>query len=62
MYAAARPRLVNGAVTRTPWRVRVWAYEVRNGVRIPMEGEVTWLLPEGSNPYWRGRIITVGYE
>jgi hypothetical protein len=62
MYAAARPRLVNGAVTRTPWRVRVWAYEVRNDVRIPMEGEVTWLLPEGSNPYWRGRIITVGYE
>jgi hypothetical protein len=62
MYAAARPRLVNGAVTRTPWRVRVWAYEVRNGVRIPMEGEVTWVLPEKSYPYWRGRIITVGYE
>jgi hypothetical protein len=58
----ARPRLVDGAVTRTPWRVRVWGYEMRNGVRIPRDGEVAWVLAEGAYPYWRGRIITISYD
>jgi hypothetical protein len=62
-YASARPRIVDGAVTRMPWRARVWAYTARDdGVRIPLEGEVEWVLPGGPYPYWRGRITNIEYE
>jgi hypothetical protein len=60
--AAARYRTVNGALEATPWQGRYWAYEVRDGMRIPLEGEVAWQLSEGPLPYWRGRITQIGYE
>lgn len=31
-------------------------------MRVPMEAEVAWLLPEGPLPYWRGRITKLSYE
>jgi hypothetical protein len=31
-------------------------------MRIPLEGEVAWMLPEGQEPYWRGRITNLTYE
>ena len=62
IYASARPRIVDGTVTRMPWRARVWAYDARDGVRIPLEGEVAWVLPDGPYPYWRGRITSIEYR
>lgn len=32
---------------------------VRDGMLVPLEGEVAWLLPEGPKPHWRGRIISL---
>ena len=29
---------------------------------VPLDGEVSWLLPEGPKPYWRGRITRLDYE
>jgi hypothetical protein len=29
---------------------------------VPIEAEVAWLLPEGARPYWRGRIVDIGYD
>jgi hypothetical protein len=46
----------------TPWQVRFWNYAIRDGMRVPIEGEVAWMLPEGARPYWRGQITTVTYE
>lgn len=60
--AEARGRTVGGAVIPTPWEGRWSHYELRDGMRIPLEGEVAWLLPEGPKPYWRGRITDIGYE
>lgn len=60
--ADSRGRTVNGAVVPTPWEGRMWHYEVRDGLHIPLEAEVAWLLPEGRKPYWRGRITAIGYE
>ena len=51
-----------GAVVPTPWQGRMSNYEVHDGMRIPLEGEVAWVLPEGPAPYWRGRIISLNYE
>jgi hypothetical protein len=62
VHADARGRTVNGAVVPTPWEGRMWHYEVRDGLHIPLEAEVAWLLPEGRKPYWRGRITAIGYE
>lgn len=62
MRAEARGRTVNGAVVATPWEGRMWGYEWRGGMRVPMQGEVAWLLPEGPLPYWRGRISRLDYE
>ena len=60
--ATARYRTVNGALVATPWHGRFWAYGLRDGMRIPLEGEVAWHLPEGPWPYWRGRITSIAYE
>jgi hypothetical protein len=60
--AEARGRTVGGKVFPTPWQGRFWNYAVRDGMRVPLDGEVAWLLPEGEKPYWRGRITSVIYE
>jgi len=60
--AEARSRTVGGTVVPTPWHGRVWNYAIRDGMRVPLDGEVAWLLPEGVKPYWRGRITTLSYE
>ena len=53
---------VDGEPEFAPWQGRFWAYEIRDGIRIPLEGEVEWLLPGGPLPYWRGRITEISYE
>lgn len=60
--AEARGRSVGGSVVPTPWEGRWSRYEMRDGMRIPVEGEVAWQLPEGPKPYWRGHITRIGYE
>lgn len=45
----------------TPWQGRYGDYELRDGMLIPLEGEVAWLLREGPKPYWRGRIRRIEY-
>ena len=60
--AEARGRTVAGAVIPTPWEGQWSNYELRDGICVPTEGEVAWVLPEGSKPYWRGRIKSIRYE
>lgn len=62
VYAEARYRAVDGTLVATPWKGTFSAYEVHHGLRIPMEGEVAWQLPEGPLPYWRGRMTEITYE
>ena len=60
--AETRGRAVGGEVVPTPWRGRFWNYEERGGMRVPLDGEVAWLPPEGEKPYWRGHITEIFYE
>lgn len=62
IFTPARARLIGGRAVPNPWRGRFWNYEVRGGMRIPLAGEVEWVLPEGPQPYWRGRITDIGYD
>ena len=56
---SARGRTVAGVIVPTPWEGRFWGYADRNGVAVPIEGEVAWLLPDGPKPYWRGTITAI---
>lgn len=60
--AEARHRRVNGRLEATVWEGRFWNYEMRDGLLIPLNAEVSWLLPEGPKPYWRGRIEHIDYQ
>jgi hypothetical protein len=60
--AEARGRAVGGEIVPTPWQGRFWNYEERGGMRVPLDGEVAWLPPEGEKPYWRGHITEIRYQ
>lgn len=60
--AEARGRAVGDEVIPTPWEGRWSNYEQRDGILIPLEGEVSWILPDGPKPYWRGRITGIRFE
>ena len=57
--AASRARLVGGVSRPAPWQGRFWNYALRHGLRVPLQGEVAWLLPGGAMPYWRGRVTAL---
>jgi hypothetical protein len=61
MRAEARGALIDGVNVPTPWEGRWNRYELREGMRVPIEGEVAWMLPAGPWPYWRGRITRIAY-
>lgn len=61
VYTPARYRDVNGEGVPTPWEGHFRGYERMDGVMVPREGEVAWILPEGRLTYWRGRVVGVGY-
>jgi hypothetical protein len=60
--AALRYRTVDGRQVPTPWSGRFWDYERVHGMMVPRRGEVGWVLPEGRQPYWRGRVTELDYE
>jgi hypothetical protein len=62
VYTPARGRDVAGHTVPTPWQGRFSRYARRGGLRIPLAGEVEWLLPEGPQLYWKGEITAVAYD
>jgi hypothetical protein len=62
LRAEARGRTVGDAVIPTPWEGEWSNYQLRDGMLIPTEGEVAWVLPDGPKVYWRGRITSPNCE
>ena len=62
VQAQERFRAVDGKLVPTLWQGKFSAYSWRDGMRIPMQGEVAWLLADGPRPYWRGSLTGVSYE
>jgi hypothetical protein len=62
VFTPDRARDVNGRGVSTPWQGRWFEYEEHGGMRIPVRGEVEWILSEGPQVYWRGRITEISYE
>lgn len=61
IHAPNRYREIKGKQVATPWQGRFWDYQRRNGMLIPLSGEVAWQLPEGEKPYWRGKITSIDH-
>lgn len=59
--ADARGRMVRRRFEPTPWQGRFWNYQDREGMKVPLDGEVAWVLPEGPRPYWRGHLTDIEY-
>lgn len=60
--AEDRPMMEKDGIRPMPWEGR-WTGEIKvDGMRVPREGEVAWLFPEGRKPYWRGRATRIRYE
>lgn len=62
VYAEARERVVGGKTENRPWEGRFFDYHEVDGMMIPMQGEVSWILEKGRKPYWRGTITSIAYE
>jgi hypothetical protein len=60
--AEARGRTVGGKTVPTPWQGRFSHHAMQHGMRVPLEGEVAWLRPDGPHPYWRGRVTRIEYD
>ena len=59
VYSDDRPRTTIGTTADTPWRGRFSNYQRHNGMMIPVDGEVEWILPDGALPYWRASIVEI---
>jgi hypothetical protein len=62
VYADERHRRVDGGFEPTPWSGYWSDYRTRDGMRIPMAGEVVWHLPDGDLNAWRGRVTGISYD
>ncbi len=62
VHADARYREVDGEQVATPWAGRFWDYQRCDGVLVPIEGEVAWVLADGARPYWRGTIERIAFD
>ena len=62
IYSPGRFRDVNGVGVPTPWICRLDEWGRVDGFRVPLAGEVAWLLPEGDLVYWRARISEIRFE
>lgn len=60
--AESRGRLVNDVPSGAPWQGRFWNYAVRDGMQVPLEGEVAWVMPDGIKPYYRGKLTSLTFE
>lgn len=62
VYTPARFRDVDGEAMPTPWAGIHRNYAHRDGMMVPLDGEVEWILPEGKFSYFRGTIRDIEYE
>ena len=63
MRAEARCyRVVGDKSMFMPWVGNFREYTVRDGIQIPLEGEVGWEHPEGLRLYFKGKITKISYE
>jgi hypothetical protein len=62
IYSAGRWGLFAGEYQHVPWEGHFRKYEVRDGMRVPTEGEVGWYTSGEWQSIWKGTITEISYE
>jgi hypothetical protein len=57
-----RYRDVKGTPVLTPWVGHHRDYERMGDMMIPTSGDVAWVLADGPQPYWRGRLVAATFD
>ncbi|WP_088287482.1 DUF6920 family protein [Ideonella sp. A 288] len=60
--AEARGGMVGKIMVQAPWEGRFSNYQARDGMSVPLAGEVAWMRPEGRKVYFKGTVTQVHYE
>ncbi len=61
VFTEGRYREIDGEYSLTPWAGQFRLYEERSDMRIPVEAEVAWQLPDGDFTYWKAQISSIDY-
>ena len=62
IYSSGRFGRFDGEYKQVPWEGHFRAYQIREGMRIPMYGEVGWYEDETLNLVWKGDLLDVEYQ
>jgi hypothetical protein len=60
IFTPARWGRFEAGYEQRPWEGLFRAYEERNGLRVPVEGEVGWYVDGVWQSVWKGRVL--GFE
>jgi hypothetical protein len=60
--AEVRGAMVGKSILMIPWEGRWSDYQLRDGMTVPLTGEVAWLWPEGRRAYFRARVTSLRYD
>ncbi len=60
--AEARSAGVGKESVMVPWEGGFSNYQVRDGMTVPLAGEVAWVRPQGRKPYFLGTVNSLTYE
>ena len=60
--AEARGAMVGKEMVMLPWEGNWSNYQTRDGMTVPLTGEVAWVRPEGRKPYFIGTVTSLTYE
>ena len=62
IYSPGRWGRFDGEYMQTPWEGHFQAYQERDGMLVPAEGEVGWYSSGAWQSVWTGRIVDASYE
>ena len=62
IYSSGRFGRFDGEYKQVPWEGHFRDYQIREGMRIPMYGEVGWYEDETLNLVWKGDLLDVEYQ
>ena len=60
--AEARGGMVGKTLVQAPWEGRFSNYQIRDGMSVPLAGEVAWMRPEGRKAYFKGSVSQLSHE
>lgn len=60
--AEARGAKVGKEMVTLPWEGNWSNYQVRDGMTVPLTGEVAWVHPQGRRAYFLGSVTSLAYQ